>query len=72
MLGDLDLAIEVKGGARVHDGDLTGLRALTEAHRVRRAVVVALERERRKLDGGIEVLPWKRFLEMLWGGVFRL
>ncbi len=72
VLGDLDVAIEVKGGARVHDGDLTGLRALTEEHRVRRAVVVALERERRKVDGGIEVLPWKRFLEMLWGGEFRV
>src|SRR5206468_8149368 len=36
ILGDLDAAIEVKGG-RVHEGDFGGLRALGEEHRVRRS-----------------------------------
>ena len=70
VLGDLDVAIEVKGGARVHDGDLVGLRALKEEHRLRRAVVVCFERQPRTLSGGIEVLPWKQFLDQLWGGEF--
>ena len=68
VLGDLDVAIEVKGGTRVHDGDLTGLRALAEEHRLRRSIVVSLERQPRKLPPGIEVLPWKLFLEELWAG----
>jgi predicted AAA+ superfamily ATPase len=68
VLGEMDVAIEVKGGARVHDGDLTGLRALMEEQRVRRAVVVALERQPRRVSPGIEVLPWAAFLEQLWGG----
>lgn len=67
VLGDLDVAIEVKGGARVHDGDLAGLRALGQEHRLRRAVVVSLERQVRTLAPGIEVLPWKTFLAQLWG-----
>jgi len=67
VLGELDLAVEVKGSARVHDGDLTGLRALSEEHRVRRAVVVSLERHPRRIAPGIDVLPWETFLAQLWG-----
>lgn len=68
VLGQLDVAIDVKGAARVHDGDVAGLRALAEEQRVRRAVVVSLERQPRKLSRGIDVLPWQTFLEQLWSG----
>lgn len=66
VLGDLEVAIEVKGAARVHEGDLRGLRALREEHRVRRAVMVCLEKEPRSVDG-IDILPWRVFLDWLWG-----
>jgi predicted AAA+ superfamily ATPase len=59
--------VEVKGGTRVHEGDLRGLRALAEEQRVRRRVVVCLEREQRTVDG-IEVLPWRVFVERLFSG----
>jgi predicted AAA+ superfamily ATPase len=68
VLGEMQVAIEVKGSARVHDGDLAGLRALREDHRVKRSVVVSLEREPRTAAPGIDVLPWKIFLEQLWSG----
>jgi predicted AAA+ superfamily ATPase len=68
VLGEMQVAIEVKGSARVHDGDLAGLRALREDHRVKRSVVVSLEREPRTVAPGIDVLPWKIFLEQLWSG----
>ena len=68
IAGDLDLAIEVKGGIRVHDGDLRGLRALAEEGRVRRRVVVCLETQPRRSADGIDVLPWRMFLERLWAG----
>jgi len=68
VLGDMAAAIEVKPTARVSDTHLRGLRALGEAHAVRRAVVVSLEKEPRTLDPGIAVLPWQRFLEELWSG----
>jgi len=68
VLGEMDAALEVKGSARVHEGDLGGLRALRASHRVKRALVVSLEREPRRIDGGIEVLPWRSFVERLWEG----
>lgn len=68
ILGDMAAAIEVKATPRVTDAHLRGLRALSEGHRVRRAVVVSLEKEPRMLSPGIAVLPWQRFLEELWSG----
>ncbi len=68
MAGELDLAIEVRAGSRVHDGDLRGVRALAGEHAVRRLVVVSLETEPRTVAGGIAVLPWRHFLERLWAG----
>ena len=68
VLGELDVAIEVKAGTRVHDGDLGGLRALADEHRLRRAIVVSLERHPRTAPPGIEILPWKAFLAQLWNG----
>ena len=68
VLGDMQVAIEVKGSARVHDGDLAGLRALREDHRVKRSLVVSLERQPRTVAPGIEVLPWRTFLDQLWSG----
>ncbi|MCL5674587.1 MAG: ATP-binding protein [Candidatus Omnitrophica bacterium] len=68
ILGELDVAIEVKGSRRVHEGDLRGLFALKEEHSVRRSFIVSLEDEPRKIYSGIRVLPWKIFLEQLWSG----
>ncbi len=68
ILGDMEAAIECKGGPRVHDGDLVGLRVLAEEQKVKRRLLVSLEREPRRLQEGIEVLPWRTFLDRLWGG----
>jgi hypothetical protein len=68
VLGDMVVAVETKGSRRVHEGDLKGIKALHEEHRLRRAVIVCLEDEPRKISPGIEVLPWRRFLEDLWSG----
>jgi predicted AAA+ superfamily ATPase len=68
VLGEMDAAIEVKGAARAHEGDLRGLRAMRESHRVKHAALVCLEKEPRSLDRGIEILPWRVFLDRLWSG----
>lgn len=68
VVGDMAVAVECKGSNRVHDGDLVGLRALGHEVPVKRRVVVCLERQPRKTSDGIEVLPWKLFLDRLWGG----
>jgi hypothetical protein len=35
---------------------------------VKRALVVCLEKEPRKVEPKIEIVPWREFLEVLWGG----
>jgi predicted AAA+ superfamily ATPase len=68
VIDDMALAIEVKGSVRVHEGDTRGLRTLAEEARPRRSIVVSLEPEPRTLAPGIEVMPWRAFLEALWAG----
>ena len=68
VLDDMNVAIEVNGSQRVHSTHTRGLRALLEEHTVKRAVIVSLEKQPRKLDSSIEVLPWQVFLNTLWSG----
>ena len=68
VLGNMNAAIEVKGSHRIHNTHIRGLRALLEEHTVKRAVIVSLEEQPRKLESSIEVLPWQIFLEALWSG----
>jgi predicted AAA+ superfamily ATPase len=67
VLGDGEVAVEVKGSARVDPRELRPLRRFVEEHRPRRAIVVTNERAPRVLDG-IELLPWREFLARLWAG----
>lgn len=67
VLGDGEVAVEVKGTSRVDPADFRSLRAFVEDNRPRRAIVVCNERAPRLVDG-IEVLPWREFLARLWNG----
>jgi uncharacterized protein len=64
ILGD-QLAVEVKASRQASEHDLRGLRALREEGLVRRYAVVSLDDAKRKLDG-IEIWPWRSFLNALW------
>lgn len=68
ILGDMDVAIEIKGSHRVHSSHIKGLKALLEEHKVKRSVVVSLEKQPRNLESSIEIVPWQVFLEALWSG----
>ncbi len=70
ILGDKEVALEVKGSERVHEGDLRALKALKEDGPVKHCVVVSLERHPRRIEGGIETLPWRAFIDRLWAGNF--
>ena len=72
ILGDMDVAIEVKGSQKIHSSHTKGMRALMEEHSIRRALIISMEKQPRKLDNSIEVLPWNNFLEMLWAGEYSL
>jgi len=68
ILNDMRVAVEVKSSNKIHSEHIKGLKALLEEHKVKRAIVVSLERNPRKLSNGIEILPWKVFFEQLWAG----
>lgn len=72
IVGDKELAIEVKASKRVHAGDLTALIALKKDGPVRKTCVVCLEDVPRRVENDIDILPWKMFLEKLWDGEFDL
>ena len=63
---DADVGIEVKSTRRVRPADLRGLRAFCEEHSPRGAIVVSNDPAPRRA-GDIDVLPWKVFLDRLWG-----
>ena len=67
ILGECEVALEIKAG-KAHEGDLRGLNALTQDTPVKKAIVVSLEKEARRITKQIEILPWQDFLSLLWSG----
>jgi len=49
---------------------IDGEAALSEylINKIREAIIVSLEKQPRKLEPSINVLPWQVFLEVLWSG----
>ncbi|MEI8188731.1 MAG: DUF4143 domain-containing protein [candidate division NC10 bacterium] len=68
VLGEMDVALEIKGARRVHEGDIKGLNALLAEHKVKHPLLISLEREPRTLGGRVRALPWQEFLRKLWDG----
>ncbi len=71
ILGQGEIAIEVKISDNVRKNDLQGLLAFIEEHKPKQAIVVSLDPKPRKLiiAKGIEILilPYNDFLTKLWG-----
>ena len=61
-----EVAIEVKGSTRLRPSDLRSIRAYVDEHGQQQAIVVCNERDARRTNDGIWILPWERFLEQLW------
>ena len=47
---------------------MKGLRAYKEEHNAKRYILVSRDPNPRKTSDGIDILPWKIFLERLWSG----
>jgi len=67
VLGQGEMAIEVKGTSRIDGKDMNGLGAFMQSCSPKRSILVCNEKEKR-LHGKIEILPWRIFLEQLWQG----
>jgi len=65
ILGDAEIAIEIKSSKEVHSHHLRGLRAFEEEYPKARKIVVSHEKNRRIVNE-IEIFPVMEFLELLW------
>jgi len=72
ILGDAEVAIEVKISEQIDKKDINGLIAFQEEHNPKLALVVCLAPRPRKIktteDKDITILPYQTFLEQLWNG----
>lgn len=67
ILGDGEVAVEVKGSSRVHHSDLRSIRTFAKEQAPRLALLVCDEPSERLVEG-IRVTPWRDFLHRLWAG----
>ena len=67
VLGQAEVAVEVKGGSRVDRRELRALAAFAEEYNPRKAILVCNETSPR-VAGNIDVMPWAAFLDHLWAG----
>ncbi len=65
ILGD-HTAVEVKAKKNISANDLKSLRAFAEEKRLKRYLCVSLEPRKRNLEN-MAILPYRDFLEALWG-----
>ena len=65
VLGDHEVAIEVKATEQANQRHLKGLKAFAEEYQVKKQILITNDPLPR-LVGDILILPWKIFLERLW------
>lgn len=66
ILGDSEIAIEVKGTGQAQTKHMKGLRQFGEEYTTRRRILISLDERQRKTEDGIEIIPWQIFLKKLW------
>ena len=67
VLGNGEVAIEVKGTSQVESKALRAMRAFIDEYTPHKAIVVCNEPAERVV-GPIRIVPWKAFLQSLWAG----
>ena len=65
ILGNGEVAVEIKGTSRVDRRALRPIKVFTEKYTPAKSIVVCNEREER-IHSGIQILPWRLFLQRLW------
>jgi len=70
LLLDDKIAIEIKATSLVSDKHFKGIRALMEEEIFSRYIVISNDESKRVTKDGIEIYPYKLFLEELWNNKF--
>lgn len=67
ILGDNEVAVEVKATEQANEKHLKGLKIFADEYNTKRLILVSNDNLPRK-TGNISILPWRVFLEKLWVG----
>lgn len=67
VLGDHEVAIEVKSTELANYRHLKGLKNFTEEYQVKKAILISNDPLPRQI-GNITIMPWNVFLDKLWAG----
>ena len=67
VLGDHEVAIEVKSTKNANSRHLKGLKSFSEEYSVKKSILISNDSYPRQI-GNILVLPWDIFLQKLWNG----
>lgn len=65
ILGDHEVAIEIKSSSSISSKHLAGLKAFAEEYEVKKSIIVCTEPLPR-LFNDVYILPWEDFLNKLW------
>ena len=69
ILGNMEIAIEVKAAPRPTSDHVRGLREIARDHKkLKRRILVCLEDRPRRTEDGIDILPAGVFAQRLWAG----
>ncbi len=67
VLGEHQVAIEVKATQQANSRHLKGLKSFAEEYNVKKLILISNDPFPRQI-GNISILPWKVFLDKLWSG----
>ncbi len=65
ILGDHQIALEIKVTNNVQSKHLKGLKSFSEEYKVNKSIIVSTDPLERLIDD-VSVMPWRIFLEKLW------
>lgn len=68
LLIESEVAIEIKSASNIQERHLKGLRMLKEENIFKSFLLICCEEETRTTKDGIQILPWREFLNRLWRG----
>lgn len=65
ILGDHEIALEVKSADKLNGNHFRGLEAFADEYKTKHSILVSMEERPRKVNN-ILILPWQIFLNKLW------
>lgn len=68
ILGEHQVALEVKATKRVRPDHIKSLCSIADDYTFKKRIVVTLDAPPRRMENGIEVMPWREFCRQLWNG----